>query len=171
MERNLHDMQIREFAPGDLDSLLAVFNAFVRNSHAAYPESELGREPFEKLLAQARIILTLQAGGAVVGFGYISAYRPLPNFDHTGVLTYFILPEHTGQGHGSRLLQELFRRGRDMGITNYLAHISSRNEPSLSFHRKHGFEEVGRFRDVARKFGETFDVVWVQKRLPAEAER
>jgi phosphinothricin acetyltransferase len=151
-----------------LEAILAVFNSFVRDSFAAYCESELTCEQFEKLLAQARIILTLRNGETTIGFGYISSYRPLPNFDHTGVLTYFILAEYTGKGYGSELLTQLFAKGKEMGITNYLAHISSRNEQSLNFHKKHGFKEVGRFKDVAKKFGELIDVVWVQKQLEVD---
>ena len=156
---------IRDFKKSDLEGLHAVFNSFVRDSYAAYPESELTIEQFNKLLAPAKIILTLQAGETIIGYGYISSYKPLANFDHTGVLSYFILTDLTGMGYGTALLQELFKRGKEIGITNYLAHISSRNEQSLNFHKKHGFKEVGRLMGVAKKHGETIDVVWVQKQL------
>lgn len=36
---------------------------------------------------------------------------------------------------------------------------------SLAFHRKHGFEDCGRFKGVGRKFGEDFDIVWMQRHL------
>jgi phosphinothricin acetyltransferase len=159
------NITIRDFEKSDLDELRAVFNSFVRDSYAAYPESELSGEQFNKLLAQAKIILTLQAGERTIGYGYISSYKPLANFDHTGVLSYFILADYTGMGYGSVLLNELFSRGKEIGITNYLAHISSRNEQSLNFHKKHGFKEVGRFRNAAKKFGQAIDVVWVQKQM------
>ena len=162
------NITIRDYGQNELDALLVVFNSFVRDSHAAYSESELSREQFAGLLAQARIILTLQEGETVIGYGYLSRYKPLANFDHTGVLSYFILPDHTAMGHGTRLLHALIRRGQEIGITNYLAHISSRNEQSLNFHRKHGFKEVGRLKGVARKFGEPIDIVWVQRLMPAE---
>jgi len=156
------------FEEKDLDAILAVFNSFTRDNPAAYSESPLTRDHFRKLLAQAKVILTLRAGETIIGYGYISSYKPLPNFDHTGVLSYFILAEYTGRGYGSELLQELFKKGREIGISNYLAHISSRNEQSLSFHKKHGFKEVGRFKDAAKKFGELIDVVWMQRQLPAD---
>lgn len=50
-------------------------------------------------------------------------------------------------------------------MDNLLASISSRNEQSLAFHRKRGFVECGRLRDVGVKFGKSFDVVWMQKRV------
>jgi hypothetical protein len=31
--------------------------------------------------------------------------------------------------------------------------------------QKHGFKEVGRFMDVTKKYGESIDVVWVQKKI------
>lgn len=163
-------VSLRKFEKNDLQAILAVYNSFVRDSHAAYPESELSSDQFVKLLEQAKIILTLQADGSIIGYGYISSYKPLPNFDHTGVLSYFILTEYTGKGFGSLLLDELFKKGKEMGICNYLAHISSKNEQSLAFHKKHLFKEVGRFKDVAKKFGKTIDVVWVQRLLDDRPE-
>jgi len=35
----------------------------------------------------------------------------------------------------------------------------------IEFHLKNGFRECGRFMKVGRKFGEDFDVVWMQKQL------
>jgi L-amino acid N-acyltransferase YncA len=39
------------------------------------------------------------------------------------------------------------------------------NDQSLAFHRKHGFEEVARFKRVGEKLGREFDVVYMQKWL------
>ncbi|WP_243669404.1 hypothetical protein [Methanoculleus chikugoensis] len=35
----------------------------------------------------------------------------------------------------------------------------------MRFHRRHGFVECGRFRNVGSKHGVLFDVVWMQKFL------
>jgi L-amino acid N-acyltransferase YncA len=101
----------------------------------------------------------------VVGFGLMSPYRRDETFKHTGVLTYFIMPEYTRLGLGSALLDRLIREAQARGINNLLANISSRNEQSLNFHRKHGFRECGRLEGIGVKFDECFDVVWVQKRV------
>ncbi|MDX2435876.1 MAG: GNAT family N-acetyltransferase [Acidobacteriota bacterium] len=53
--------------------------------------------------------------------------------------------------------------GRRLGITNFLAHISSGNEGSIRFHARHGFTECGRFLKVGEKAGRTFDMVWTQR--------
>ncbi|WP_301665067.1 GNAT family N-acetyltransferase [Methanoculleus frigidifontis] len=72
-----------------------------------------------------------------------------------------MLPGCTGRGLGSRMLAHLEREGRKQGIGCILAGISSRNMGSIRFHNKNGFVECGRFRNVGRKRGEFFDVVWM----------
>ena len=114
---------------------------------------------------KTKVFLVLETGNKVVGFGFVASYNPFKSCNHVGVLTYFILPEYTGKGLGTKLFNQLISKGKDLGITNYLAHISSRNEQSLNFHKKHGFQEVGRFKDMSVKLGESIDMVWVQKQF------
>jgi len=66
---------------------------------------------------------------------------------------------------GRKIINELISTGKKHGITNYLAQISSKNKQSLNFHKKHGFVEVGKFKDVGTKFDQNFDIVWMQKIL------
>ena len=51
------------------------------------------------------------------------------------------------------------------GIDSLLAAISSHNQASINFHLQNGFKECGRFLRVGRKFGQDFDVVWMQRLL------
>ncbi len=156
---------IRSFEESDQSKTLIIFNRFAKESFAVYCEEELQENQFLKLLDNAKIILVIEEKDKVIGFGYISNYKPYPNFSHTGVLTYFILPEYTGKGIGTKLFNQLISKGREIGITNYLAHISSKNVQSLRFHEKLGFEEVGMLKNVAFKFGELIDIIWVQKQF------
>ncbi len=157
------DIIIRDFANSDIEGLIRVFNYFAINSFAVYSESPLTAEHFNLMIAQTRIALVIENEKQIIGFGYISKFKPFPNFDGTGLLTYFILPEFTGKGIGKNLFNTLITRGREIGISNYLVHISSKNEQSLQFHKKMGFNETGLFKNVAKKFGELFDIVWMQK--------
>lgn len=156
---------IRIFRETDRIPIRDIFNRFVRESYAAYPEAEVEPDFLDHLLDSVAVFRVLEIDGVVEGFGFVRSFMPLPNFGHTGVLTYFILPEFTRKGLGTNLLDALIEAGRREGIINYLANISSRNEQSLAFHRKHGFQEVGRLLDVGVKFGEPFDIVWMQKKV------
>lgn len=159
------EYKIRDFRQSDLKDMLGIFNLFTKTSSAVYCDFELNIDQFKKLLEPVINILIVQNGRKTIGFGYLSKYKPFQNFNHTAVLTYFIKSEYTENGLGTELLNKLFKIGREQDINNYLAHISSKNIQSINFHKKHGFQEVGRFRDVGEKFNDYFDVIWFQKQL------
>jgi phosphinothricin acetyltransferase len=103
--------------------------------------------------------------GYILGFGMLRAYNPFPTFSHTAEITYFIKPEYTGRGIGKRILDYLLDKARQKGITSVIASISSLNEGSIDFHKKNGFVECGRLKEIGKKRGKTFDVVYMQKIL------
>jgi phosphinothricin acetyltransferase len=46
-----------------------------------------------------------------------------------------------------------------------VAHISADQEASIALHRKHGFADGGRLREVGLKFDRWLDVVYMQLML------
>jgi L-amino acid N-acyltransferase YncA len=83
-------------------------------------------------------------------------------FNHTAELGYFIKPDYTVRGLGTLLLAQLIQDAKKMNIRVLLASISSLNEKSIEFHKKHGFFESGRFKGIGQKRGQIFDLVWMQ---------
>jgi len=148
--------------------VIDIFNHFVANDWSAYPEEPLDYGMYDRFLDMARgypAFVAVSEDGTVAGFGFLHAFLPAATFSRAAEVTYFILPEHTRHGVGSRMLNAFTEAGRGRGVDSLLASISSRNEASLSFHKQHGFAECGRMTAVGRKFGEDFDVVWMQKRI------
>jgi L-amino acid N-acyltransferase YncA len=160
-----NEVIIRTKKEDDFEKVLEVVNSFVKNSFAAYSDEYYSPSMVDEWNKKARVFLVLETGNKVIGFGFVASYKPHKSCSHVGVLTYFILQEYTGKGLGTKLINQLISKGKDLGITNYLAHISSKNEQSLNFHKKHGFHEVGRFKDMSKKLGESIDMVWVQKQF------
>lgn len=162
------DIQLVSITPADGQAVVDLFNHYVAHSFAAFPEDPLPYPFFDRLLEAARGLPTVAArapDGRLLGFALLRPHSPWPTSSHVAEITYFVAPDATGQGIGSKMLADLEARGRARGIRTILAAISSLNEMSLSFHRKHDFAEVGRFRDVCIKRGTPFDVVWMQKAL------
>jgi phosphinothricin acetyltransferase len=151
----------------DVDAVLRIFNHFVEHSFAAYPSAPVGPDLFQRLCASAAAypVFTVWLDGEVVGFGMLKPFHPADSFRRTAEVGYFLKPQATGKGLGTALLAHLVEEARARGVRTLVASISSLNEQSLAFHRKHGFEEVGRFPRVGEKLGREFDVVYVQKRI------
>jgi phosphinothricin acetyltransferase len=147
------------------EAVVDIFNHFVTNTFAAYPEIPLGYDLFDRFMAMAHgypSIVAKDAAGDVVGFAFLHPYHFARTLARAAEITYFVLPEHTRQGLGSRILERFIAEGRAMGVDTILAHTSSRNTASIRFHREHGFQECGRLRSVGRKFGKDFDVICMQ---------
>lgn len=154
--------------PSDRKAVIDLFNHYIENSFAAYPDHKVPYEFFGMFLAMCKghPSVTLKDNeGTLAGFGTLRPHNPMPTFSHTAEVTYFIRPELTGRGLGSQMLDFLMAEGKKCGISQVLASISSLNERSIRFHQKHGFTECGRFRRVARKKDIFFDIVWMQKTI------
>jgi phosphinothricin acetyltransferase len=153
-------------------AVIDIFNHYIVNSFAAYPADPVGYEFFDRFLEMTRgypAVVARDDAETVVGLAFLHPYRSGRTFQRVAEVTYFVLPEHTGRGIGTTILERFKLAATEQGIDTLLANISSRNEGSLRFHRKNGFEECGRFRRIGVKFGEDFDVVWVQLDLPEKA--
>jgi len=155
------------------EATIDIFNYFVANSFAAYPEAPVGYDRFDRFrrLSEGYPAIVIKSPtGEIVGYGLMRAHIPVDSMKHTAELSYFILPEHTRKGVGDALLEYFEVESRKLGITTWLAHISSQNPRSLAFHKKQGFVECGRFKKVGHKHGQDFDVIWMQKFLDGPSD-
>jgi len=162
----MQDYLLNPVQPQDGKALVGIFNYYIENSFAAYPENPVPLEFFGHLLEAGKNYPTVIARtpeGEVAGFGLLRSHNPMPAFRHTAEITYFIRPGETGKGLGSNMLDYLLAGAKKQGIATILASISSLNEGSIRFHERHGFVECGRFLKVAEKKGMVFDTVWMQK--------
>ena len=155
-------------------AVIDIFNHYVTNSFAAYPEKPVPPEFFGRLLMATEgypAFVALTEAGKVAGFGFLRPFHPASSLHRTAEVTYFISPEMTKQGIGVALLNRLIEHAGPLGIDLIVANISSKNTASIAFHQKNGFRECGRFDRAGRKNGEDFDVVWMQRHLSLNWER
>ncbi len=179
MQGNKHSEKylIREATTEDITGMLEVFNYYIENSFASYIETPVGPEFFQVIQNEKEQdenehfpFYVIEEIDKIIGFGTLRPYFPFSNFQHTGVISYFILPGHTRKGLGSGMLDKLYTEASKKNMKSLLANVSSKNEASLNFHLKHGFRECGKFREVGTKFGKYFDIVWLQKFLDEDQE-
>ena len=168
MEAQEINIKIEPLTKDSRHEIIDIFNYYVANSFAAYPEKELPYDFFDNFLKMCKgypALTAKDAQGNIVGFGLLRAYNPFTTFSRTAEITYFIKPGYTGRGIGKKILNCLLDKARQKGITSIIASTSSLNKGSIDFHKKNGFVECGRLREAGIKKGKTFDVVYLQKML------
>ena len=157
------EINLREMQESDRDAVMRIFDHYAVTSFAAYPEGPLPLQFFGLLREGTISAIVADGDGGIAGFGLLKHFLPFPAFRKTGTLTYFLAPESVGKGIGSRLLERLAEDAKENGMTMLVANMSSRNEASIRFHKRHGFIDAGNLAGVGEKFGETFGVVWMQR--------
>ncbi|TFH60929.1 MAG: N-acetyltransferase family protein [Candidatus Zixiibacteriota bacterium] len=159
---------IRRAEDTDAPAVARVFNHFVRTGFAAFPSQEVDDSFLDRLRGIAGrfpMHVIESPEGTVVGFAVIRPHHYADTLSRTADATIFILPEHTRQGLGGRILKQLETDARAHAVDTLLGCASSRNEQSIAFQKAHGFVECGRFQRVGHKFNQDFDLVWLQKFL------
>ena len=168
------EFRLAPFCDEDLDDGVTVFNHYIEHTFAAYGEEPMSRAALASMVRTCgplpKVVARCQSDGSFAGFAFRRPYSPLPCLARTAVITYFLAPNFTRQGLGSRILAHLESEAVRVGVREILAHISSRNPASVAFHRKAGFKEAGRFRHIGVKQGAEFDVLWMQKTLQTVSE-
>lgn len=162
------DYRLESVSTEDREPIIDIFNYYVEHTFAAYPESKVPYGFFDVLLGMSAGYPTVVAkdkSGKVIGFGMLRKHSLMPAFLEVAEITYFIMPDCTGRGIGSAMLELLVREAKKKHITSILASISSLNQGSIAFHEKHGFKECGCFQKIGRKNGQVFDIVWMQMML------
>lgn len=101
----------------------------------------------------------------VVGYASSSQFAAKAAYDTSVETSIYILPEFVHAGIGSKLYSALFQALGEEDVHRAYAGITLPNDASIAIHRKFGFEQVGLFQEVGRKFDRYWDVAWFEKSL------
>ncbi len=161
---------LRDATEADMAAVLAIYADHVLHGLASFEETPPGLDEMLARRAAVRQLglpyLVAEAGGAVVGYSYATAYRPRPAYRFTVEDSVYVADGLGGRGIGSALLGELIARCEAGPWRQMFAVIGdSGNAASLGLHRSLGFAPVGTLRSVGFKFGRWVDTVLMQRPL------
>jgi len=77
----------------------------------------------------------------------------------------YVRPDRHRLGVGRTLYLRLFDELAQKGFCHAYAGITLPNDASVALHRRVGFEPIGIFKSVGRKFAKWHDVAWFQRTL------
>jgi L-amino acid N-acyltransferase YncA len=101
----------------------------------------------------------------VLGFASLSPFRSRAAYSPTVEDSVYVHRDARGHGVGELLLREILAAGTHHGFHSVMARIVGGHDASIALHRKCGFQEIGREREVGRKCGKWLDVVLMQLML------
>jgi phosphinothricin acetyltransferase len=162
---------VRAGRPDDLPALTAIYNHFVRHSHATFDLEpftvEARREWFGHYdVTGPHRLLVAEVDGAVRGWATSGTFRTKPAYARSVETTVYCDPDATGQGLGSALYGELLGVLGGEDVHRAYAGVALPNDASVALHERFGFRAAGTFHEVGHKFGSWWDVRWYERALP-----
>lgn len=172
----MSDITIRRAEPGDLPALLDIYNHYILTTPVTFdiePRTlAQRREWFAQFQAggRYRCFAALRAGAAI-GWSCSARFKEKAAYETTVETSIYLAPDATGRGLGRRLYGTLFDALAGEDIHRVFAGVTVPNDASVALHKAMGFELVGAYREVGRKFGRFWDTAlfmrdFNQGRLP-----
>jgi L-amino acid N-acyltransferase YncA len=162
---------IRPATEADASALLAIYRPFVVETAVSFEMVVPTVDEFSSRISTALSgwqWLVAEWEGECAGYAYGSAHRQRAAYRWSVEVSSYVHPGHQRQGIGRALYRRLLDDLASKGFCNVYAGITLPNDSSVAFHRSFGFETIGTFRDVGRKFGSWHDVLWLQRKIRAE---
>lgn len=159
---------IREVIPKDVPEILDIYSPFIENTHTSFEWAIPDIDSFSKRIEKVSLKypwLIASDSDKVIAYAYGGAHRSRKAYQWTVETSVYIAEGYRKRGIAAALYQTLFQLLRLQGYFNALAIISLPNPASIQFHQKHGFEEIGTFREAGFKRGQWHNTYWMQKRL------
>jgi phosphinothricin acetyltransferase len=159
----MEDIAIRRVEPGDLPVLLEIYNHYVRETAITFdiePRTLAQRQTWlDSFAANGRYqCFVAVRNDKAVGWASSHRYNERAAYDTTVASSVYLAPDVTGQGLGRQLYATLFEALAGKDIHRVFGGVTLPNQASVRLHRSFGFEPVGIYREVGRKFGRYWDV-------------
>jgi phosphinothricin acetyltransferase len=161
-------LTIRQAELADLDAITAIYNEAILTTTATFdlePKSLEDRRRWFDAHGERHPILVAEVEGQVVGWASLSRWNPRAAYADTAETSTYVKEEHRGQRVGRQLKQAIIEEAERLGFHTLIAGVAEGSDASLNLNLKFGFEVVGTFKQVGRKFGKLLDVTYLQKVL------
>jgi L-amino acid N-acyltransferase YncA len=161
-------LHLRPATRADAPALLAIYRPFVEETAVSFemvaPTVEEFAGRIEKSLAGWQWLVA-EREGQIVGYAYGSSHRERPAYRWSVEVSAYVHPSQHRLGVGRALYLKLFEELAQKGFCHAYAGTTLPNDGSIALHLSVGFEPIGVFKAIGRKFGKWHDVAWFQRVL------
>lgn len=169
MPATSYPILIRDSRETDVATIQAIYAHHVLHGTASFeltpPAVDEMRQRRADIVAKDLPYLVAEQNGLVVGYAYVTFYRPRPAYRFTVEDSVYVQEGLAGQGIGSLLLAEIIKICTAKGYRQMMAVVGDASPLSVSLHERHGFTLAGTFKSVGYKFGAWRDTAMLQRVL------
>jgi phosphinothricin acetyltransferase len=154
----------------DLPVINDIYNYYVTRSTCTYqtdPETPESRREWFARHDAAHPVIVVEQDGQVVAWGSLTQLHSRQGYRVTVEDSIYVRHDMHRRGIGQAILLELIQAAKTLGYHSIIASISADQDASVELHRKNGFVQVGRLREVGWKFDRLLDVMYMQLMLDA----
>ncbi|MGW0825182.1 N-acetyltransferase family protein [Streptomyces sp. NPDC002845] len=166
------EVQVRPGVESDLNALTAIYNHYVRETPITFDTAVFTPEERRPWLLSHpedgphRLKVAVDTDSQrILGYATSSPFRPKPSYSTSVEISAYLAPGEGGRGIGTLLYKALFESLAEEDLHRAYAGVALPNEASVRLHERFGFQYVGTYREVGRKFGRYWDVAWYEKDL------
>jgi phosphinothricin acetyltransferase len=166
----MSELHIRTANKTDLPRLTEIYNHYVVKTPVTFdiePYTVERRAPwFEQFGPSGRYrLLVAEGDSGIQGYAGTTRFRPKAAYDTSVETTIYCAPEAIHRGIGSQLYSALFAALAGEDVHTVVAGYTMPNPASAALHARFGFQTVGVFHEIGRKFGRYWDVAWLERPL------
>ena len=170
-------MRIRIATPADADRITEIYKPYVDDTAISFELSAPGademRSRIEATLKNYPYLVVEDENGVVRGYSYAGKFRPREAYIHSVETSIYIEKDYRQSGMGKALYAKLEEILLKQNIYVLYANITFSddtsdphvNDDSVKFHKKLGYELVGKHSRCGYKFGNWYGVCWLEKNL------
>lgn len=161
-------MDVRQIDLEDAPAVQAIYAPYVTSTIISFEEVPPDIAETERRIAAILLkypYLVAEVDGQIVGYAYASEHRTRAAYRTSVDVTVYVAPGAQRSGVARCLYSRLLPAAARMGYHAAFAGIALPNDASVGLHEAMGFEPVGIYREVGRKFDAWHDVGWWQRLL------
>lgn len=152
---------IRDCRISDAERIAEIYNYYITETIITFEvqpvtPDEMCKRFEETTRAYPWIVCERQ--NRVIGYALVSQWKSRCAYRFSVESAIYVDKDHRGRGIGTELYADLIERLKRMPIHSVIAGISLPNDASIALHEKLGFEKIGHFHEVGRKFDRWIDV-------------
>lgn len=153
---------IRAATTADAPAIAAIYNHYVITTIITFEEEAVSdaemAQRITDVFAAGLPWFVWEEAGRILGYAYAGKWKTRTAYRYCVESSIYLDKDATGKGLGTKLYVALIAELRARKIHSIIGGIALPNPASVGISEKLGFQKIGHFKEVGRKFDQWLDV-------------